>query len=82
MAEYLCQHSMVLQLKHTYTHTYTHVCTPTLLIVPIFGKNFPAIKVKQKSFLNFLQKVIFCPCQTLPIGITVLECQIYKDELK
>lgn len=44
MAEYLCQHSVALQLKHTDMHAHTG------LIDPSFWENLPSIKLKEKFF--------------------------------
>ena len=77
MAPWLCQHSVILQLKHRYTHAQP-------LIFPIFWKNFPTIKVKKKkTIINFPEKsnTLFT-CHSLPIGIAGLKYQIYKSEIK
>lgn len=79
MAPNLCQHSMILQLKHTHTHM--NVRPP---IFPTFWKIFPAIKVKVKMVINFPEKKIntLFPCHSLPLGIAGLKYQIYNNELK
>lgn len=45
MAQYLCQHAVILQLKHTHKHN--------LLKFPIFWKIFPAIKVKKSKKISY-----------------------------